>query len=86
MPPANATPRRLADCPDVFPLWPDAGRLLGLGRNATFEAARRHEIPTLRFGKRLLVSKVALRRLLEEGQEPTPTPEPVTLRRQHIAG
>ncbi len=61
-------PQRLDDLPDVFRLWPDAGRLLGLGRNAAFDCARRGEIPTLRFGKRLMVSKAALMRLLAEGQ------------------
>jgi hypothetical protein len=62
------TIRRLDELPDVFRLWPEAGKLLGLGRNSTFECARRGEIPTLRFGKRLMVSKAALVRLLTEGQ------------------
>ena len=39
----------------VMPLWPDAGRALGLSRNATYDAARRGEIKTLRFGKLLKV-------------------------------
>jgi hypothetical protein len=72
--------------PDVFPLWPTAGRLLGLGRNSTFEAARRGEIPTLRFGKRLLCSKVAMRRLLEDGQPVGRPAAPVALPRRHVAG
>jgi hypothetical protein len=82
MRPAEPTPARLEDLPDVFPLWPTAGSLLGLGRNLTFEAAKRREIPTLRFGKRLLVSKAALRRLLA-AEEPTTVGagEPVSLRR-----
>ena len=32
-----------------------AGRLLGLGRSAAYEAAGRGELPVLRFGRRLLV-------------------------------
>jgi excisionase family DNA binding protein len=32
-----------------------AGRLLGLGRSAAYEAVRRGELPTLKFGRRLLV-------------------------------
>jgi excisionase family DNA binding protein len=32
-----------------------AGRLLGLGRSASYEAVRRGELPTLKFGRRLLV-------------------------------
>jgi excisionase family DNA binding protein len=45
-------------------LWPDTGRLLGLGRNATYAAAERGDIPVLRIGGRLLVPKAALERLL----------------------
>ncbi len=44
----------------------EAGKLLGLGRSGTNEAARRVDIPTLRIGSRILVPKVALLKLLEE--------------------
>ena len=44
----------------------EAGKLLGLGRSGTYEAARRGDIPTLRIGSRILVPKVALLKLLEE--------------------
>ena len=30
---------------------PEAGRRLGLGKNASYEAARRGELPILRFGE-----------------------------------
>jgi hypothetical protein len=43
---------------------PEAGRALGLSRNASYEAAKRGEIPTLRFGRRLVVPVAALRRML----------------------
>ena len=43
---------------------PEVGRLLGLGRNAAYEAARRREIPVLRFGRKLRVPRLALERLL----------------------
>ena len=42
----------------------EAGRRLGIGRSAAYEAARRNEIPTIRIGRRLLVPVVALDRLL----------------------
>jgi excisionase family DNA binding protein len=42
----------------------EAGRLLGLGRNASYDAAKAKEIPTIRIGRRLLVPKAALDRLL----------------------
>ena len=44
----------------------EAGKLLGLGRSGTYEAARRGDIPTIRIGSRILVPKVALLKLLEE--------------------
>jgi excisionase family DNA binding protein len=43
---------------------PEAGRLLGLGRNASYEAAARGEIPILKFGKRLRVPVLKLEELL----------------------
>ncbi len=46
------------------PLWPDAGQACGLGRNATYDAARRGEIPTLRFGRSLRVPPAALLAML----------------------
>jgi hypothetical protein len=32
---------------------PEAGRLLGLGRNAAYAAAARGEIPTMRYGPKI---------------------------------
>jgi hypothetical protein len=46
-------------------LWPDAGRTIGLGRLATYEAAKSGQIPVLRIGRRLLVPRKALDRLLD---------------------
>lgn len=42
----------------------EAGQLLGIGRNQAYDAAKRGEIPTIKIGKRLLVPKEALDRLL----------------------
>ena len=51
---------------------PEAGRrYFDLGRNASYEAARRGDIPTIRIGRLLRVPVVALERKLErvgEGQ------------------
>ena len=44
---------------------PEAGRLLGLGRSASYEAARRGELPVIKIGSRLKVPKKALARMLE---------------------
>jgi hypothetical protein len=40
------------------------GKLLGLSRAAAYAAARAGQIPTIRFGRRLVVPKTALRKLL----------------------
>lgn len=46
---------------------PQAGReYFDLGRNASYEAARRGDIPTIRIGRLLRVPVVALERKLEE--------------------
>lgn len=50
---------------------PEAGHYVGLGRSAAYEAARRGELPTLRFGGRLVVPTAKLRALLGlDGAEP----------------
>ncbi len=57
---------------------PEAGRLLGLGRNAAYDAAKRGDIPTLQIGRRLLVPKILFHRMLEmTGTSPT-TPTETT--------
>ena len=43
----------------------EAGRLLGIGRGSAYEAARRGDIPVIRIGKRLLVPRAAMARLLD---------------------
>jgi excisionase family DNA binding protein len=42
----------------------DAAKRLGIGRNQAYEAARRGEIPVIRIGKRLLVPRAALEKML----------------------
>ncbi len=49
---------------------PEAARRLGVSGSA-FEAARRGEIPTIRIGRRLLVPRAALERLLSGAVGPT---------------
>jgi excisionase family DNA binding protein len=43
----------------------EAGRFLGLGRSASYEAARSGQLPTIKIGGRYKVPKAALQRLLE---------------------
>jgi hypothetical protein len=44
---------------------PDAGRALGISRNAAYEAAVRGEIKTIRFGRTLRVPTAWLKRALQ---------------------
>lgn len=44
----------------------EAAKLLGIGRALAYQMAREGKLPTIRFGKRLLVSRKALEKLLEQ--------------------
>jgi excisionase family DNA binding protein len=46
----------------------EAAQLLGVGRNQFYAALKRGDIPSIRIGKRLLVSKAVLDRLLDGGE------------------
>lgn len=45
---------------------PETARMLGISRGLAYELARSGQIPVLRLGKRLLVPKIALERLLSQ--------------------
>lgn len=47
----------------------ETAKILGVGRNSAYEAIARGEIPVIRVGKRLLVPKAALEKLLSGNQE-----------------
>ena len=50
---------------------PEAGRLyFGLGRDASYEAAKRGEIPFIQVGRKKRVPVVAMERLLDRAGEP----------------
>jgi excisionase family DNA binding protein len=51
-----------------------AAKILKIGRNQAYEAARNGQIPTLKIGRRLLVLNEPLRRMLAgEGRVPSST-------------
>lgn len=50
----------------------EAGRALGIGRNTAYEAIRRGQLPAIRIGKRLLVPRAALERLLAGSRKEMP--------------
>lgn len=43
----------------------EMARLLGIGRGPAYEAVRKGTIPSVKIGKRLLISKQALMRILD---------------------
>ncbi len=52
---------------------PEAGRdYFELGRNASYEAAKRGEIPVIKVGRKLRVPIVALERLLNDAVDHRP--------------
>ena len=46
---------------------PEAGKSVNLGKSASYEAARRGDIPTIRIGRKLIVPIAAWRKKLSEG-------------------
>ena len=45
----------------------EARRLLRLSRGLMYQAIRRGEIPSIRVGRRILISRAGLERLLKDG-------------------
>lgn len=43
---------------------PEAAKILGIGVNGAYEAAKRGEIPTIQIGKRILVLREPLKKIL----------------------
>lgn len=43
----------------------ETAKILGIGVNQAYEAARRGEIPTIKIGKRILVPVAAFERMLQ---------------------
>ena len=52
----------------------EAAKILGVGRNSAYQAIARGELPVIRVGKRLLVPKAALEKLLSCNQTKTAEP------------
>jgi excisionase family DNA binding protein len=61
--PLLSSPHRFADLPDVLTVT-EAAKALRLGRNAAYEAVAQQLIPSLRIGRRILIPKAGLVRLL----------------------
>ncbi len=50
----------------------ETAKLLGIGRNLCYDRVKTGEIPVIKIGRRLLVPRRALEKLLEQGQPVTP--------------
>ena len=46
---------------------PEAAVMLGLSRNFTYELVKQKQLPVVKFGKRLLIPRAALEKMLEKG-------------------
>ena len=46
---------------------PEAAVMLGLSRNFAYELVKQRKLPVVQFGKRLLIPRVALEKMLEKG-------------------
>ena len=46
---------------------PEAASMLGLSRNFTYELVKQNQLPVIKFGKRLLIPRLALEKMLEKG-------------------
>jgi hypothetical protein len=58
--------QQMTDQPKTLSV-PEAGRrYFGLARNASYDAARRGELPVIRIGGRLRVPVIALERMLDD--------------------
>ncbi len=45
---------------------PEAVSILGLSRNFTYELVKQKQLPVIKFGKRLLIPRAALEKMLEK--------------------
>ncbi len=52
---------------------PEAGEILGLSRSGAYEATRRGELPVIKIGRKLLVPRIALERMLEDARPTSST-------------
>ncbi len=57
-----------------------AAEALGIGRGLAYELARTGQLPVIRFGRRLVVSRAALEALLAAGQAPVRPPSDDAIR------
>jgi excisionase family DNA binding protein len=65
--PTSTTASKLGECPLRATMTvEEAAAYLGIGRSAAYEAARSGDLPVIRLGRRLLVPRAALERMLAD--------------------
>jgi excisionase family DNA binding protein len=64
----------------------EAAVLLGVGRNTCYAAIARGELPAVRLGRRLLVPRIALEKLLAEAGRPSERGEVIGLQSERRRG
>ena len=47
---------------------PEAAEMLGISRNFAYELVKQGQLPVIRFGKRILISKIALEKMIGKGE------------------
>ena len=45
----------------------EAAAMLGISRNFAYELVKQKQLPVVRFGKRILIPRIALEKMLEKG-------------------
>lgn len=65
--PASAPPHRPRDDAPLLLRIPEAARLLGIGRTTLYQLVARGEVPVLRIGRSVRISRVAVERLAGAG-------------------
>ena len=46
---------------------PEAAEMLGISRNFAYQLVKEGKLPSIRFGKRILIPRAALEKMLEKG-------------------
>jgi excisionase family DNA binding protein len=54
----------------VWNVWPDVGKRLNLSKTTTWKMIHTGQIPSIRLGKRYVVPKAALEKVLDGGWQP----------------
>jgi excisionase family DNA binding protein len=54
----------------VWNVWPDVGKRLNLSKTTTWKMIHTGQIPSIRLGKRYVVPKAALEKVLAGGWQP----------------